>query len=141
MYFFYSVLPMPYSPSQKYMGKFLHAETYSVMCLRTGRWVSIPFLPTRLGPSVCQMTRDQGVCFFPAMASMESVDSDDGQEMTTSQVNRQLGVDNGDSQDGEMPPPIAKQPTPMDPIFDKKNHPALANPQGAAGAWLEYLCL
>ena len=35
-----------------------------------------------------------------------------------------------------MPPPVSKQPTPMDPIFDKKNHPALANPQDDAGKGL-----
>ena len=41
-----------------------------------------------------------------------------------------------DDDDSLMPPPVSKQPTPMDPIFDKKNHPALANPQGDAGKGL-----
>lgn len=61
------------------------------------------------------------------MASQESV------EMTDSQADRLLGVDNGDSQDaGVMPPPISKEPTPD--WLDKKNHPALANPlAGSAG--------
>jgi hypothetical protein len=66
------------------------------------------------------------------MASMESVDSE---PMTTAEANALLGVDNGNSQDaGETPPPISKEPTPD--WLQKKNHPALANPQGAAGAKL-----
>ena len=61
------------------------------------------------------------------MASQGSV------EMTDSQADRLLGIDNGDSQDaGVMPPPISKEPTPD--WLDKKNHPALANPlAGSAG--------
>ena len=58
------------------------------------------------------------------MASQGSV------EMTDSQADRLLGIDNGDSQDaGVMPPPISKEPTPD--WLDKKNHPA-AFPQAGS---------
>ena len=59
------------------------------------------------------------------MASQGSV------EMTDSQADRLLGVDNGDSQDaGEKTPPrIARDPTPD--WLDKKNHPA-AFPQAGS---------
>ena len=58
------------------------------------------------------------------MASQGSV------EMTNSQADRLLGIDNGDSQDaGVMPPPISKEPTPD--WLDKKTHPA-AFPQAGS---------
>ena len=59
--------------------------------------------------------------------------SQGSEQMTDSQADRELGIDNGDSQDaGVMPPPISKEPTPD--WLDKKNHPALANPlAGSAG--------
>ena len=57
--------------------------------------------------------------------------SQGSEQMTDSQADRELGIDNGDSLDaGGMPPPISKEPTPD--WLNKKNHPALANPQGAA---------
>ena len=68
------------------------------------------------------------------MASQDSVSFD----LSASEQQRLKEYEEDDDMEpsDSQHPPIAKQPTPMDPIFDKKNHPALANPQGGAGKGL-----